>query len=178
MFISEFLPNPIGKDTEGEWIKIFNNEDRNVNLYNWKIKDASGKTFIFKNIEIKAGEYLILDYKTTKISLNNNGETIFLYDSRDILVDKAEFVGVANEGKTLIRQNNNQFVFSGQQKAEEKNIVAPKAQFISNVQSINVVNTANFTLINLLICFSCALILSFIFIFTLRKLESLFRNDN
>jgi len=77
VLIKEFFPNPAGKDTEGEWIKLFNNGDAGVDLAGWQIKDASGKAFIFSagadaNNIISAGGTLTLDYKITKISINNN----------------------------------------------------------------------------------------------------------
>jgi hypothetical protein len=121
MLINELLPNPIGKDTEGEWIELFNNSQGTVNLAGWQIKDASGKTFVFKNQIISAGEYLVLDYKTTKISLNNNTETLFLYDPKGNLIDKAGFTGVAPEGKSLARQNK-QFIFTDQPTPGKVNI--------------------------------------------------------
>ena len=99
MIIYEFLPNPVGKDADGEWIKLFNDVDTAVNLGGWQIKDASGKTFSFRPTVINSGEYLTLDYKITKISLNNNGETLFLYDASRLLVDKAEYIGSAARGQ-------------------------------------------------------------------------------
>lgn len=118
--INEFLPNPAGKDTEGEWIELFNNSQEAVNLNGWQIKDASGKTFFFKN-KIGPGEYLVFDYKTTKISLNNSAETLFLYDQKGALIDKAEFAGTAPEGKSLARQNK-QFIFTNEPTPGKANV--------------------------------------------------------
>lgn len=160
MIISEFLPNPIGKDTEGEWIKLFNDGDVAVNLNGWQIKDASGKTFSFYNLEIDPGKYLTLDYKTTKISLNNNGETLFLYDSKGSLIDKAEFIGLAPEGKS--------FVFSNQ--------TAPKQNFnaaiaIPDNNQNNFINKNEFNFNGLFIGFLSALILAFVFVFIYKKIK-------
>jgi hypothetical protein len=106
MVISEFLPNPVGKDAEGEWLKLLNNEEKEINLSGWRLKDASGKTYTFGNQKISAGESLILDYKTTKISLNNDGETLFLFDAGGNLIDKIEYIGSAPEGKIFTKKES------------------------------------------------------------------------
>lgn len=172
MLISELFPNPVGKDIEGEWIKIFNDESEEINLYGWKIKDASGKTFVFKESKIKPNEILTLNYKTTKISLNNNGETVSLYNSKAVLIDKAEFAGFAPEGKALIRKNN-KFIFEGRPAPEQKIPIVLSAQSInsSKIQSENIINAADFNLTNLSICFFLSLILAFLFVFALKKLK-------
>jgi len=172
MIINEFLPNPVGKDADAEWIKLLNNGESEVNLAGWQIKDASGKTFIFKNQTLRPGEYAVFDYKTTKISLNNNGETLFLYSPDGQLIDKAEYVGNAPEGKSLIRQNN-QFVFTneptpgGANKLEE--LIAPTNFTEAQSNQLN----KNINLTNLFIGLFSALILAFIFTFIVKKLNLL-----
>jgi len=111
MIISEFLPNPIGKDTEGEWFELFNDGSQQVNLSGWFVKDASGKKFTFSGVTINSGSYLRVDYSTSRISLNNNGETIYLYDSSGNLVDEVGYQGSAPEGQSLVRQEK-EFIFT------------------------------------------------------------------
>jgi hypothetical protein len=157
MFIDSFLPNPIGKDTDGEWIKLFNDGNETINLSGWRLKDASGKTFIFKEQKIKAGEYLVLDYKTTKIPLNNNGETLFLYAQNGDLVSQAGYGGVAEEGK----------IFHNNQSAKElsASIIEP----ILNNQAISAAQ--KFDSGGLFIGIFSALILSVALIFIIKKLN-------
>lgn len=107
VIISEFLSNPKGKDTEGEWVELYNNSTSSVNITGYKLKDLSGKTFIFQKIILTPNEYRAFDYKTTKISLNNRNETISLYDSKDELIDSMGFTGTAPEGQSLVRRENN-----------------------------------------------------------------------
>ena len=154
MIINEFLPNPVGKDADGEWIKLFNDGKEAVDLFGWKIKDASGKIFVFKNIKIAPAETLKLDYQTTKISLNNNGETLFLYDRNGDLIDKIEYGGTAAEGKIFTRQN-----LFGQNDLLAAEIINP----LLNNQTVNVSQKFNFT--DLFIGISLALILASLFIF-------------
>ncbi len=177
IIISEFLPNPAGKDTEGEWIKLFNNGDAAVNVSGWQIKDASGKAFIFsatagKNTLIAGGETLALDYKTTKISLNNNGETIFLYDGVGNLVDKAGYTGTAADGKNYIRAENGKFISSGSPTgAQEINSISSSASLNNESADIGaIINNYNLGL-NFSVGIFIALVLTALFIFISKKLE-------
>lgn len=97
------MPNPVGDDKAGEFIKIFNDGNQSVSLGGWKLKDTSGKTFNLSG-EIKAGEELSLSYSQTKIVLNNNGETIYLYDGAGKLIDELSYGGAAEEGQVVQRQ--------------------------------------------------------------------------
>lgn len=186
MVINEFLPNPIGEDTEGEWIELFNNSQEVVDLNGWQIKDASGKAFFLKN-KIGPGKYFVLDYKTTKISLNNNTETLFLYDQKGNLIDKAEFAGAAPEGKSFARQNE-QFRFTDQPTPGFanvfKNAAVSESMTSKNNLTANIVADIpanNFPLNNktaahfgnLLIGVAMALILAFLSVFILKKLNLL-----
>ncbi len=103
VLISEFLPNPAGKDADGEWIELFNAGAEPADLNGWFLKDASGKSFSLSGHRIAPADYLVLDSKTTKIGLNNGGETLLLYQGSD-LKDKAEFGGTAGEGMSVSRK--------------------------------------------------------------------------
>jgi len=103
MIIKEFFPNPVGNDQEGEYIKFFNDSAAAVNLSGWQIKDAAGKSFNL-NGELAADQELVLTYFQTKISLNNNGEKLFLYDSTGKLIDELGYSGQASEGQRIIKQ--------------------------------------------------------------------------
>jgi hypothetical protein len=107
MVIKEFLPNPVGSDKKGEYIKLFNDGGNIVSLSGWQIKDASGKTFNLSG-DLSAGKELILPYSKTKIALNNNGEQVFLYDNAGKLVDKLDYIGQAEEGQIITRIMNNE----------------------------------------------------------------------
>ncbi len=183
VIINEFLPNPAGKDTEGEWIKLFNNGNTAVDISGWQIKDASGKAFIFsaateKNTLIAGGETLTLDYKTTKISLNNNGEAIFLYDKTGSLVDKAEYSGSAGDGKVYVRAENGKFVLSGKQAdAQEINSnITSLTSFNNEGASVGTIINNHNPGLNFSVGIFTVLVLAAVFIFISKKLE-LFMDD-
>lgn len=167
MVIQEFLPNPVGKDTEGEWLKLFNDGNEESNLQNWKLKDDSGKVFIFGQIKIKPGESLVLDYRTTKIQLNNNGENLFLFDQNNNLIDKLGFSGAIQEGEIVSRGNINN-KFSEVALAQEQNNIS-QGPLPSYKSEFNL----NFLLLGL----ALSLILSFFAVFIIKKLQIIEKDD-
>jgi len=127
MQLKEFLPNPVGSDKEGEYIKLFNDGSAGVLLDGWKLKDASGKIFNL-NGNLATGSELTLSYSQTKISLNNNSEQIFLYDDTGKLIDELSYSGQASEGQIINR---------------EKRQVASENNFGSEVPSSGTFNDNN-----------------------------------
>ena len=102
MQISEFLPNPVGKDTVGEFIEVWNDGQSAVNLSGFVIKDKSGKLFRLSG-ELDPGDFKAIFYRESKLTLNNSDEALFLYDTAGRLVDTAEFAGSAIEGMSFAR---------------------------------------------------------------------------
>lgn len=101
MVIKEFLPNPAGKDQDGEYVTLRNDTRAAVNLDGWKVKDASGKAHTIRGKILGAGEELTLPYAQTKITLNNSGETIQLLSAAGELVDELSYSGSAVEGRVI-----------------------------------------------------------------------------
>jgi len=94
IFINELLPSPEGPDNENEWIEIFNQNSFKVDLFNWKITDALGKTTTFtfpKGSFIKGKEFLILYRPTTKIILNNEGDKLKIINPKGEIVDTVTY---------------------------------------------------------------------------------------
>ncbi|MDP3999462.1 MAG: lamin tail domain-containing protein [bacterium] len=121
MVIKEFLPNPVGSDQEGEYIKIFNDSPAAVLLNGWSLKDASGKTFKLIG-SLDSQKELVLPYSQTKIALNNNGEQIFLYNSSGKLIDQLSYTGQASEGQIIVK---GQKPITNNQKLVDSNFNSP-----------------------------------------------------
>ena len=98
--ISELLPNLKGKDSGSEWIKIINNGP-SVLLSGFSVKDASGKKYVLSGRTINPDSSLIIKDTDSKIILNNNGDTVFLYDAKGGLVDTCQY-GVAVDDEVII----------------------------------------------------------------------------
>ncbi len=108
VIIKRVFPNPPGNDPAGEWIELQNLKSTEINLTNWKIKDKSDKVFEFKELKIKPQQTIRLFYSQTKIVLNNNGDTLFLLDPDDNLVDKLEYFGRVKPGQVIKKAELNQ----------------------------------------------------------------------
>ncbi len=98
--IAEFLPNPQGSDTAGEYITLENTGTEIVALTGWRVKDAQGKTFALQGT-IAPQARLVLSSTKTKLTLNNNGETVMLLDSTGTVVDTLGYTGTAGEGEVI-----------------------------------------------------------------------------
>ncbi len=106
----EVLPNPSGRDTDGEWIKIINGGDGSVDLTGWTISDAGGKTFSFNGLSIEQrkldkGEKISIGYKATGINLNNSGDTLTLRDSTGGVVDEISYTGPVADDEIIFAQD-------------------------------------------------------------------------
>lgn len=107
IFISEFLPNPTGSDTEDEFIELFNNEGTIIDLTGWQLDDEDGgsKPYIFKNEIIKPGQYLALYRKQTKLALNNDADTIQLIAPDHRIADLVTYEE-SSEGVSYVLDEN------------------------------------------------------------------------
>jgi PKD repeat protein len=87
IIISEILPNPVGEDAKGEFIELFNKGNRDADLTGWKIVDAGGSEYEFGakiatstlSTAIKANGYLVVLRSESKLALNNDSDSVKLY---------------------------------------------------------------------------------------------------
>jgi len=110
IFFNEILPNtPLDqRDEEKEYIEIFNENDFEVDLTNWKIEDIMGKknTFLLsKGTKIKGKSFLVFYRPETKITLNNDEDGLNLLDPNGKIVDTVVFQK-APRGKSYNKTKN------------------------------------------------------------------------
>jgi hypothetical protein len=85
IIISEFLPNPDGKDDGEEWVELYNNSNFDVDLYEWILDDEGDKigkdAYVFPNGSLIAAHgYLIIELSDENFSLDNTGgDTLRLF---------------------------------------------------------------------------------------------------
>ncbi len=110
IWINEFLPNPKGRDEEGEFIELQNRGKEEIDLTGWQIDDCENtgsKPHTFReDTKIKPDTYLTLYYQDTKISLNNNGDCVRLITPSGQVIDEAQY-GKSQEGQSYSRQDIN-----------------------------------------------------------------------
>lgn len=100
--LNEIMVNPVGSDTEGEFIEFLNKSNEKINLASFKITDKSGKEFNLTGYEIEPHDRLLLEYKQTKITLNNQGETVVLWQGGKI-IDETK-IPITEEGMSWSRK--------------------------------------------------------------------------
>lgn len=79
--VNEALPDPVGGDTEGEFIELWNSTGQTVDLSGAKIDDEEGGSapyLIPNGIMLASGSYRGFLYHETKVTLNNDGDTVRL----------------------------------------------------------------------------------------------------
>jgi hypothetical protein len=103
VYIESLLPNPVGQDAGNEWIKIASDSSGVENIYGWRVEDSGGTAFYLSRLgTIKPDESIEL--KQTGISLNNNGDTIFLYDKNGVEVDRLGYSESVAEGEIVFSE--------------------------------------------------------------------------
>lgn len=94
IYINEILPSPEGPDDQNEWIEFSNQNNFEVNLFGWKLKDFSGQvvtyTFPEKTI-IQPNGYLVFYRPVTKIILNNEGDKLTFFSPDGKIVNEISY---------------------------------------------------------------------------------------
>ncbi len=105
ILINEIMPAPVGKDSEEEWIEFFNQNDFEVDLTGWQITDTIGSINAYtfpKDTKIGPKGFLMLSRPTTKITLNNDGDSLQLLQPNGSALDKMSY-GKALRGESYNR---------------------------------------------------------------------------
>lgn len=94
VIINEILPSPTGPDKDEEWIELFNQNDVDVGLNGWILKDVVGKITIYtfpNNTKILKHSFLLLSRHETKITLNNSEDGLVLVGPSGRIVDTTNY---------------------------------------------------------------------------------------
>ncbi|MBI3336163.1 lamin tail domain-containing protein [Candidatus Peregrinibacteria bacterium] len=88
--ITEVLSDPVGSDTDGEWIEIANTGSGALNIGGLLLGVGEGGTFVLPERSLGSGEYLALDRSVTGLSLRNAGDIVRLLYG-EMLIDSVEY---------------------------------------------------------------------------------------
>lgn len=94
IIFNEILPSPEGPDDKEEYIEILNQNNFEVDLSEWKIKDTNGKitTYVLpEKTKISPEGFLVLSRPITKITLNNNGDGLNLIQPNGNIIDSVNY---------------------------------------------------------------------------------------
>ncbi len=101
--ISEWLPNPKGVDSKGEWVELQNGNTTSINTAGWVLKNEKGVGFVLSGRTLSPGNFLVIKKPELSLSLRNSNGGLGLFDSSGTLVDQIKFLGTAPEGKSFGR---------------------------------------------------------------------------
>lgn len=170
--INEWLPNPIGKDSEGEWIELYNSSNLKIDLTNWIIASGS-KSYKIKNKIIEPYSFIIFNKKETKLNLLNNNGEIKIFNPTGQLIDQAKFFGQAPEGKSFSRINKT-FIFTEPTPNQINKTNIQTAQIIKTYpENINLNQINNYDLIFGLISIIIGFLISLTFWYIIKNNEYL-----
>lgn len=94
--ISSLLPNPVGNDSQLETVTLTSNVDTSID--GWRLCDAGEKCWDLTG-NLAAGIPRVIVRNGRPMSLNNNGDTINLFDG-DTVIDTVTY-GRVNEGDVV-----------------------------------------------------------------------------
>ncbi len=120
IILSEILPSCEGADADCEFIEIYNDDDREINLEGWKLTDLKNEYF-FPDEIIEQGDYLVIDRKESKITLNNSGDVIYIIDPKDNIINGVEY----NDAKSDLSfsYDNNQWSWTEEVTPSSENVI-------------------------------------------------------
>ncbi|TSC92768.1 MAG: Uncharacterized protein CEN89_470 [Candidatus Berkelbacteria bacterium Licking1014_7] len=101
IYISEILPNPIGKDEDGEFIEIYNSSNFIIDLSGWALDDeigAGSNQYIFKDTIILPKSFLYILRSQNNIILNNDRDSVNLIDPDGKVVSSINYSATGKEG--------------------------------------------------------------------------------
>lgn len=115
IIINELMPDPVGDETTGEWIELFNNSNEDIDLNDWQLTDRSGtiKKFTIENTTISANSYLCFSREDTGITLNNTKDGASLFQPNGLLLMKTpQFSDDGAEGWAWARGSSGQWAWT------------------------------------------------------------------
>lgn len=99
--INEFLANPSGPSSEDtEWIELYNTDSLPIDLGGWKLDDEEGGSTPFtiaSGSSIAVGGFLVFEKTTTKIALNNSGDTVRLLKPSGDVWDSYSYASISED---------------------------------------------------------------------------------
>lgn len=94
IILSEILARP--RDSDEEFIELYNKGDGDVDITNWSLQDGAGKKFTVTTesvgaTTIKGKSFLVVAQSVSKLYLNNDGDSVTLFASDGTQHDSTTF---------------------------------------------------------------------------------------
>ncbi|MFH1354233.1 MAG: lamin tail domain-containing protein [bacterium] len=124
--VNEFLPNPVGSDTEKEFVELKNMGEEEIKLEGWGLDDGeggSGKYNIPAGESLAAGGIKVFWRPDTKIALNNGGDEVRLFSPSGEIKASYVYEESVDEGLSYNRIENGDYVLSTTITPGEENVI-------------------------------------------------------
>ncbi|OGB73528.1 hypothetical protein A3K24_01585 [candidate division Kazan bacterium RIFCSPHIGHO2_01_FULL_44_14] len=102
--INEIYPHP-NTTSNDEFIELYNSGDRAINLLSWRLDDipeGGSAPYTFENVNIGAKGFLVIYKPQSKLTLNDNGDSVYLIQPDNFVLDQVDYDN-AGIGQTLSR---------------------------------------------------------------------------
>jgi len=123
IIINEIEINPLEGVSGKEWIELYNDEEREVDISGWAIWEGLAtpkkRYTLPENTTISSGEYFVIELSSARI-LNNNGDFVTLYDVDETKIDETPEL-VESESSSKTWQLCNEWEFLDTTQGEENN---------------------------------------------------------
>lgn len=104
--INEIFPKT--EPITNEWIELYNTDTNPVTLDKWRLENASGSNASIFNASATIGpkEFLTIYQTQSGLTLNINGDTVRLFDDKNILVDSQSYPGTLGYNTSMGRSSD------------------------------------------------------------------------
>lgn len=126
IIINEIMPDPVGDDTAGEWIELYNTSSERVNLKGWIFQDSGLSLHVILNdLYIEPLSYLLVYRSISGLTLNNSGDEIKFYQPNNVLLSSASYVNDGEEGWSWARGPTGEWSWTTTPTMTDINIISP-----------------------------------------------------
>lgn len=94
---------PVTENNNYEWIELYNDENKEINIENYFLLDLAGNKIKIPLSNITPFDFIIA---TTSSFLNNNGDTIYLKNDQNQIIEIATYSGKFDANKSFIKCPN------------------------------------------------------------------------
>ncbi len=138
LIISEFIPNPEGSDDQ-EWIELYNNSVKDINLLGWQLDDQDGgsKPYMFQEeVIILSNSFLLVPREQSKITLNNSEDSVRLLTPLGEVWQEVEYQGIKEGQSQAWDFLNKEWFVSDSLSPAETNIFIEVQAIIYNISDL------------------------------------------
>ena len=112
--ISEIYPNPVGDETEGEWIELRNENPVSASLCGWSLDDEpdGSKPADLQDVILPPDSYTVVPRTESKLALNNPGDSVRLFAPGQTEPRQTVTFLKATEGESYAFRDDGYFVWT------------------------------------------------------------------